>query len=172
MKKTKYKTMFIIIILVLFCPFNILLAQERAAINGSRMFASIDATFWGPQVSLAYDYYTKEGVFYGLSVSLLNGLDKSINDNTIYLTNRNTRRNISIRYSRVFYKTSRINTFYILKGGLTYDAVINQNRASLLPSLNIGGGVDIKLKENSGIRIEAGVGPPYFASIGYFFTLN
>jgi len=171
MKKGKIQIIKLSILSAFFLLFNHSSAQETNFIKGSKIYTSADITIRGPQVSIAYDFCNSEGSCFGLSVSQLDGIQRYANDNTLYYNSSQVRLNVSVRYSKVFFNSHTINTFYILKSGLSYNTKLIEGSTLILPSFNVGGGIDIKLIKSSGIRIEAGIGAPYLGSIGYFFTM-
>jgi hypothetical protein len=90
-------------------------------------------------------------------------------DPTIYYDLDEVRLNISFRHSNTIFESKIVDAFFILKAGISYNSAYNNKTTLILPSFNVGGGLDIKLIKSSGIRLEAGIGSPYCASLGYFF---
>jgi hypothetical protein len=144
-------------------------AQEIKNKKDNRLYTSIDLTIFGPQVSLAYDFYTDKGRCFGFSVSQAKGLYQNNQDPTIYYDLDEVRLNISFRHSNTIFESKIVDAFFILKAGISYNSAYNDKTTLILPSFNVGGGLDIKLIKSSGIRLEAGIGSPYCASLGYFF---
>lgn len=164
--KTLKNSIIIIALIVLHTEIK---AQEIKNKKDNRLYTSIDLTVFGPQGSLAYDFYTKKGRCFGFSVSQAKGLYQNNQDPTIYYDLDEVRLNISFRHSNTIFESKIIDGFFILKAGISYNSAYNNKTTLILPSFNVGGGLDIKLIKSSGIRLEAGLGSPYCASLGYFF---
>ncbi|HRG58950.1 MAG TPA: hypothetical protein PK323_08310 [Bacteroidia bacterium] len=145
-------------------------AQIKPINTDNRLITSIDYTTKGPQGSIAYDFYTKNGTCVGFSFSQLQGL-KQFADNTWYYNLDYVRFNFSGRLTYTYIETKLLRTFIIAKAGCSYNTILEKNDLNILPSFSLGGGADIFIVNSSGIRLEGGIGSPYFASIGYFFKL-
>jgi len=135
----------------------------------NRIFTSVDLTFLGPQVSLAYDFYTKKERCFGFSISQARGLEQKNGEPTYYYNPNDMRLNFSFRYTNHIFESKIVDAFFIMKAGLSYNTALGEGSHLILPSFNVGGGVDLKVFKSSGVRLEAGLGSPYCASIGYFF---
>jgi hypothetical protein len=144
-------------------------AQQESSKKENRIYTSLDLTVFGPQVSLAYDFYTKNEKCYGFSISQARGLERYGDDATVYYNSKNMRLNFSCRYSNIIFNSKVIYAFYIIKAGVSYNSVLDEGNAMILPSFNVGAGLDIKIVKSGGLRLESGIGAPYFASVGYFF---
>ena len=158
------------IIIISFITFHFeTTAQEIKPKKDNRLFTSIDLTVFGPQGSLAYDFYTNKGRCFGFSISQLGGWYKINQDPTIFFGTQDFRLNMSFRHTNTIFESKIVDAFFILKAGISYNSAFNNNSYYILPSFNVGSGLDIKLIKSSGIRLEAGIGSPYCASLGYFF---
>lgn len=158
------------LIIITFLSFHFEIeAQEIKTKKDNRIYTSIDYTIFGPQGSLAYDFYTLKGRCFGFSVSQAMGFYQINQDPTIYYDMNEIRLNLSFRHTNTIFESKVVDAFFILKAGISYNSLLNNNTTLILPSFNVGSGLDIKLIKSSGIRLEAGIGSPYCASIGYFF---
>jgi hypothetical protein len=164
------KTIKSISIIIIFLIFHFeIKAQEIKSKKDNRIYTSIDYTIFGPQGSLAYDFYTLKGRCFGFSVSQAMGLYQINKDPTIYYNMNEIRLNLSFRHTNTIFESKVVDAFFIIKAGISYNSLYDKNTVLILPSFNVGSGLDIKLIKSSGIRLEAGIGSPYCSSIGYFF---
>ena len=145
-------------------------AQEDEVKKERKIYTSTDLTIYGLQGRLAYDFYTAKGNCFGVSVSQIKGIKRENEDNTMFYNLEEIRLNLSVRYTRDIYTYNRLHLFGIFQAGISYNTILTGEQL-ILPSLRVGGGTDITIYKSSGIRLEAGVGSPYFVSIGYYFTI-
>ena len=145
-------------------------AQEDEVKKERKIYTSTDLTIYGLQGRLAYDLYTTRGNCFGVSVSQIKGIKRENEDNTMFYNLEEIRLNLSVRYTRDIYTYNRLHLFGIFQAGISYNTILTGEQL-ILPSLRIGGGTDITIYKSSGIRLEAGVGSPYFVSLGYFFKI-
>lgn len=147
-----------------------IIAQEINKNRDNRVYSSLDLTVYGWQGRLAYDFYTKKGNCLGISVAQVSGLKQSAEEGTIYYNLQDIRLNLSVRYTSYLYQRKRISFFGTFQAGISYNTVLTGEEL-ILPSFRTGLGMDFILIKGSGLRIEAGPGAPYAASIGYFFSM-
>jgi hypothetical protein len=171
MRKLHHQLQKIVLILIIICSIKSnMKAQEIPYKKESRIYTSTDVTFNGLQGRIAYDFYTAKGNCLGFSIAQLGGLKRMNEDNTIYYNIEDIRLNLSFRYTKDLIERKRLKLFAIVQTGISYNTNLTGEQL-LLPSFRVGGGSDIILFKSSGIRLEAGIGSPYFVSIGYFFTI-
>jgi len=171
MRKIHYQLPKIVLSVIIMYGINInVIAQEIAVKKESRVYTSTDITANGLQGRVAYDFFTNKGNCLGFSIAQLGGLKRMNEDNTIYYNPEDIRLNLSFRYTKDLIERKRLQLFAIVQAGISYNTNLTGDPL-LLPSFRIGGGTDIILFKSSGIRLEAGMGSPYFVSIGYFFTI-
>ncbi len=171
MRKMHYQLPKIVLVLIIIHSIKSnVKAQETPLKKESRIITSTDVTFYGLQGRIAYDFYTAKGNCLGFSIAQLGGLKTMDDDNTIYYNLEDIRLNLSFRYSKDIFEYKRLRLFAIVQAGISYNTNLTGDQL-LLPSFRVGGGTDFILFKSSGIRLEAGMGSPYFVSIGYFFTI-
>lgn len=157
-------------LLILLCIKSNLKAQENSVDKKRRVYTSTDLTFQGLQGRLAYDFYTKNENCFGFSIAQLGGIKRQQEDNTAYYNLEDIRLNLSFRYTIDLYDYNRLRLFGIFQVGVSYNTILTGDQM-ILPSFRAGGGADITLYKSSGVRLEAGIGSPYFVSLGYFFSI-
>jgi hypothetical protein len=145
-------------------------AQQFEFKEENRIYTSTDVTFKGLQGRVAYDFYTSEGNCFGFSIAQVGGIRTEYPDNTMYYNLEDIRLNLSVRYTRYTYDYNRLRLFSIFQVGLSYNTILT-GKQLILPTFRAGVGADIKIYKGSGIRVETGIGAPYFASVAYFFTI-
>lgn len=168
MKNLLQKTS-VTLFVILSAKFN-LMAKEFEVKKQNKVYSSTDVTILGIQGRLAYDFYTAKGHCFGVSISQLGGLKRVQDDNTIFYNLQDIRLNLSARYTKKLFENNRISSFGIFQAGISYNTILTGEQL-ILPSFRMGCGLDITIFKESGVRLEAGIGSPYFVSIGYFFTI-
>lgn len=143
-------------------------AQESAIKKDSRLYTSIDLTQYGSQIRIAYDFYNKNKKCIGFSIAQVGGISKESDASAYYFDLSACRINVGFRFTNYLYNSKRANIFGLLSAGVSYNTFITGEHL-ILPSLHLGMGVDIIIVKGSGVRLEAGYGAPYMASVGYFF---
>lgn len=169
MKENLLQKMYITIIM-LSAYINNSEAQIKPTNTQNRIITSVDFTSIGPQGSIAYDFYCKNGTFVGFSFSQQGGFSQ-LNDDSWYYNSNDVLANFNCRITYTYLDTKVFRTFIIGKAGLAYNTKNGKGLPKFFPTLNLGAGADIYIVKSSGLRLEAGLGMPHFISIGYFINL-
>lgn len=156
--------------LVICATGNCLKAQDTILLKESRIYTSADMAIGGPQCRVAYDFYTIKGNCFGFSIAQLGGLKQMDKEKTVYYDFEDIRLNLSFRYTKVLFVHPRYRYFSLFQAGISYNTNLS-GEVLILPSIRAGAGVDVLIYKSTGIRLEGGIGSPYFVSVGYFFSI-